>query len=66
MAKYVWVIKAVDGTDEEFCSLYKVTINQTLCHLKQDEASNKHTRTSGAVSSNRKSVAFFLGKAPTY
>ena len=60
MAKYIFMgYKGYERTDEEFCSLCKVNITQTLCHLQQYEASNKHRKASGAVSSNRKTVAFF-------
>ena len=56
--KHPWVTKAVDGKDEAYCSLCKVNINPKLCHLQQHEATSKHKKASGAVSSNRKIVTF--------
>ena len=54
--EHPWVTKAVDGTDEAYCSLCKVNVNPKLCHLQQHEASTKHKNASTAVSSNRKIV----------
>ena len=48
----------MNGKNEEFCSLHKVNINQTPCHLQKHEASNKDKKAYVAASSNRKAIAF--------
>ena len=52
-----WVKKAIDGSENAYCTFCRVDVNPRLSHLKQHDNIEKHKKLASGVSSTRKIYA---------
>eukprot|EP00795_Rhopilema_esculentum_P005707 gene5707-10957_t len=50
---YPWVKKAVDGSDDAYCSICRVNCQPRLSSLKKHQDTAKHSRLTSTIASNR-------------